>query len=178
MDLQEPTRRAERQKIHCGANDTTSIGEPRLVAQAKSGGSNAFAELYDHHRLHIYRTVFRILRNRQDAEDAAKRSFERVLTNLAGFRGDATLRTWVMRIAANEALVLLRQRRANTPFEGGTDDTEARFIFALAETERRAAVLQAFSNLRKSLRMVILFAYCKGLPLRKLLNGLVSAFPQ
>ena len=130
------------------------------MAQAKSGGSNAFAELYDHHRLHIYRTVFRILRNRQDAEDAAKRSFERVLTNLAGFRGDATLRTWVMRIAANEALVLLRQRRANTPFEGGTDDTEARFIFApwdkgptpdqaFAETERRAAVLQAISNLRK-----------------------------
>ena len=175
MDVQEPTRCAESQEhLQCSKSDTASIGELRLVAQAKSGSSNALAELYNRHRLHIYRTAFRILRNRQDAEDTAQRSFQRVLTNLAGFRGDATFRTWITRIAVNEALMLVRQRRVNTPFEGGTDDTEARFIFdpwdkgptpeqSFAETERRAAILQAISNLRESLRMVILLRLLQGL---------------
>lgn len=55
------------EKVQC-ATKAASTDERLLVAQAKSGCSSAFGELYEHHRLRIYHTAFRILRNRQDAE--------------------------------------------------------------------------------------------------------------
>src|SRR5258708_14197254 len=161
MNVQEAILRTERQEAaQHSAAETASTEDRWLVAQAKSGSSNAFGELYERHRLRIYRTAFRILRNPQDAEDAAQRSFQRVLTNLARFREDATFTTWVTRIAINEALMLLRQRRTDTPLQENTDDYQARFVRdpadkgptpeqAFVETERRAAPL-SFKRFRIS----------------------------
>src|SRR5262245_46954535 len=87
--------------------------EGLLVAQAKSGQSSAFGELYEHHRVRVYHTAFRILRNAQDAEDASQRSFQRAFINLKSFRGESTFSTWLTRIAMNESLMMLRQRRSN-----------------------------------------------------------------
>src|SRR5258708_39125038 len=100
MNVQEAILRTERQEAaQHSAAERASTEDRWLVAQAKSGSSNAFGELYERHRLRIYRTAFRILRNPQDAEDAAQRSFQRVLTNLARFRI-----LGITRIAINEAL--------------------------------------------------------------------------
>jgi RNA polymerase sigma-70 factor, ECF subfamily len=152
--------------------------EPLLVAQARSGGSDAFAELYERHRLKIYRTVFRILRNQEDAEDAAQRSFQRAFTKLSRFRGDSTFSTWLTRIAINEALMMLRQRRANKHLFGSDADDKFKacaFDFAdkrptpeetIAENELRATVTQAISRLRKSLQIVVLLRDLQGLPAR------------
>ena len=175
MNVQEATPRAERREgAHCRTGKAPSTDERWLVTQAKSGSSTAFGELYDRHRLRTYRTAFRILRNRQDAEDAIQRSFQRAFTNLCRFRGDSTFSTWVTRIAINDALMLLRQRRANTRLQENNDDTEAPSVLdpadrgptpeqALAETERRAAVLQAISHLRESLRTTVLLRELQGL---------------
>src|SRR6266849_3332100 len=108
MNVQEATPLAERREgAHCGTGEAATTDERRLVTQAKSGSSTAFGELYDRHRLRIYHTTFRILRNRQDAEDAedaVQRSFQRAFTNLCRFREDSTFSTWVTRIAINDAL--------------------------------------------------------------------------
>ncbi len=175
MNVQEATPLTERREgAHCGTGEAPSTDERRLVTQAKSGSSTAFGELYDRHRLRIYHTTFRILRNRQDAEDAVQRSFQRAFTNLCRFREDSTFSTWVTRIAINDALMLLRQRRANTRLQENNDGTEEPSVLdptdkgptpeqALAETERRAAVLQAISYLRESLRTVVLLRELQGL---------------
>lgn len=108
MNVQEATPLTEpREGTRSSAAKLASTDERRLVTQAKSGSSTAFGELYDRHRLRIYHTAFRILRNRQDAEDAVQRSFQRAFTNLCRFREDSTFSTWVTRIAINE-LALLR----------------------------------------------------------------------
>jgi RNA polymerase sigma-70 factor (ECF subfamily) len=175
MNVQEATPLTERREgAHCGTGGAPSTDERRLVTQAKSGSSTAFGELYDRHRLRIYHTTFRILRNRQDAEDAVQRSFQRAFTNLCRFREDSTFSTWVTRIAINDALMLLRQRRANTRLQENNDGTEEPSVLdpadkgptpeqAFAETERRAAVLQAISYLRESLRTVALLRELQGL---------------
>jgi RNA polymerase sigma-70 factor (ECF subfamily) len=175
MNVQEATPLTERrERAHCGTGEAPSSDERWLVTQAKSGSSTAFGELYDRHRLRIYHTAFRILRNRQDAEDTVQRSFQRAFTNLCRFREDSTFSTWVTRIAINDALMLLRQRRANTRLQENNDDTEAPSLLdpadkgptpeqTLAETERRAAVLQAISHLRESLRTVVLLRELQGL---------------
>jgi len=146
-----------------------------LVARAKSGHEDAFGELYERHRLKAYHTALRILRNQQDAEDAVQRAFQRALVNLERFREDSTFSTWLTRIAINEALMLLRQRRAPEPLhENSVDAAQGDGGVEIAaggptpeeilcESERRAALLQAIGRLRKNLRIVILYRELKGL---------------
>jgi RNA polymerase sigma-70 factor, ECF subfamily len=152
-----------------------AINERMLVAKAKSGCSSAFEELYERHRPGIFRTALHILRNQQDAEDVVQRSFQRAFANLRRFRGDSIFSTWLTRIAINEALMLLRQRRTNIrPLEGASDGDGESSAFnladkgptpeeALAEKEVRGAVKEAVSRLRKSLRTVVLLRELRGL---------------
>jgi RNA polymerase sigma-70 factor (ECF subfamily) len=175
MKVQEATPLTElREGTRSTAAKAASTDERLLVAQAKSGRSSAFGKLYELHRVRIYHAAFRILRNRQDAEDAVQRSFQRAFTNLCRFREDSTFSTWVTRIAINDALMLLRQRQANTRLQENNDGTEEPSVLdpadkgptpeqAFAETERRAAVLQAISYLRESLRTVALLRELQGL---------------
>lgn len=175
MNVQGATPLTEQRKgARSSAAKAASIDERLLVAQAKSGRSSAFGELYELHRVRIYHTAFRILRNRQDAEDAVQRSFQRAFTNLCRFREDSTFSTWVTRIAINDALMLLRQRLANTRLQENNDDTERSSVLdltdkaptpeqALAENELRAAVIHAISQLRKTLRTVVLLRELQGL---------------
>ena len=173
MNVQEANHSPSHGKTHAPALPKRHRPMSMLVAQAKSGRSSAFGELYDLHRVRIYHTAFRILRNRQDAEDATQRSFQRAFTNLGGFREDATFSTWVTRIAINEALMMLRHRRADKAVQG-IDDTEGSFVLDLAdkaltpeqafsENELRAAVIHAISNLRENLRTVVLLRELQGL---------------
>jgi len=146
-----------------------------LVARAKSGSSGAFGQLYERHRARAYHTALRILRQREDAEDVVQQCFQRAFTNLARFRGDSRFSTWVTRIAINEALMLLRQRRANTPLTNTSyEDAESPFVLNLADetptpeqtvaaNELRAALIQAISDLRKNLRTVVLLREFQGL---------------
>ncbi len=149
--------------------------EQKLVVQAKSGHSSAFGELYERHQLKIYRSVFRILRNEQDAEDAVQQSFQRAFVNLHRFRGDSAFATWMTRIAINEALMMLRRRRVTTPlFETNNNDVNPTSPIdlpddrptpeqAFAEKESRAVVAHAISRLRKNLRTVALLRELQGL---------------
>ncbi|HEX8882499.1 MAG TPA: sigma-70 family RNA polymerase sigma factor [Candidatus Acidoferrum sp.] len=176
ISVQQTTPRGP-ENLHGGLANAAANDERLLVAEAKSGSSSAFAELYERHRLKIYHITLRILRNQQDAEDAAQRSFQRAFTNLPRFRGDSKFSTWVNRIAINEALMMLRGRRTSTPlFESDGDNDQESLAFdladkrptpeeALAENELRAIIFHAISQLRENLRTVVL----------RQLQGLTSA---
>jgi len=152
-----------------------SNGDASLVAEAKSGSSLAFGHLYERHRARTYRAAFRVLRNQEDAEDAVQRCFQRVLTNLSRFREESAFSTWVTRIAINEALMLLRQRRTNMPLpenDYGNAERVSEIAYTdrgptpeqtLAENELRAIVMQAMSQLREKLRVVIFLRDFQGL---------------
>lgn len=177
MSLQQapPVTEGTKRLSRCGTADAAMSEERRLVAKARSGCSSAFGALYERYRSRVYRTALRILRNPQDAEDAVQRSFQRAFTNLARFRGDSTFATWLTRVAINEALMLLRQRSANLrPLESGGDSGYELCLLnlmdkgptpeeALAAKELRAAVTQAISHLRESLRTVVLLRELQGL---------------
>ena len=176
MNFQEvKTIRGRREGTPHKATETASNDERLLVAQAKAGQASAFGELYERHRLKIYRTAYRILRNQEDAEDSAQLSFQRAFTNLSRFREDSAFATWVTRIAINEALMLLRQRRANPLLSGDKrcgDEECLSFELRdngpgpeemLAKNELRATVAQAISHLRKSLRTVVFLRELHGL---------------
>lgn len=100
--------------------------EHLLVAAAKKGDSAAFEELVSRYEDKIFRLTKNITGNQEDAEDAMQDAFLKAYLHLQDFHGDSRFYTWLVRIAANEALMRLRKRRPNQfsldePVEGDTD---------------------------------------------------------
>jgi RNA polymerase sigma-70 factor, ECF subfamily len=74
----------------------------------------------------IFRLTRNITGNREDAEDAMQDAFLKAFTHLSDFHGESRFYTWLVRIAANEALMRLRKRRPNQfsldePIQGETE---------------------------------------------------------
>jgi RNA polymerase sigma factor (sigma-70 family) len=72
-----------------------------------------FSEIVKRYQERIYFHVRRIVIDHDDADDAAQNTFIKVWENLAGFRSDSKLFSWIYRIATNEALTVLRKRKPN-----------------------------------------------------------------
>jgi RNA polymerase sigma-70 factor, ECF subfamily len=81
-----------------------------LVRQAILGNPDAQKRLFKTHTPRLYRIVFAVLRNREDAEDVVQESWCRAYANLDSFEGRAAFSTWLTRIAINSALMFRRRR--------------------------------------------------------------------
>src|SRR5260370_30861787 len=79
--------------------------EHLLVAAAKRGDAQAFEELVNRYEAKIFRLTMNITRNREDAEDAMQDAFLKSYSHLKDFQEDSRFYTWLVRIAANEALM-------------------------------------------------------------------------
>lgn len=77
--------------------------ESKLIARLKAGEMSAFDELVEEYQSLVYALSFRILSDAEDARDAAQETFLKVYRHFARFRGDASLKTWICRIAINQA---------------------------------------------------------------------------
>jgi len=100
--------------------------EPILVASARAGDPAAFEELVARYEDKIFRLTCNIAGNREDAEDAMEDAFLKAYAHLNDFHGESRFYTWLVRIAANEALMRLRKRRPNhfsidQPIEGESE---------------------------------------------------------
>jgi RNA polymerase sigma-70 factor (ECF subfamily) len=81
-----------------------------LVVRAQAGDRDAFGRLVLQHKASISRIIFRIIKNREDAEDEVQETFLRAYRGLRGFRGNSKFTSWLTRIAVNQALMCLRKR--------------------------------------------------------------------
>jgi len=100
--------------------------EHLLVAAAKRGEASAFEALVRRYEGKIFRLTQNITQNREDAEDAMQEAFLKAYAHLGGFQGDSRFYTWLVRIAANEALMRLRKRKPgqvslDEPIQGESD---------------------------------------------------------
>jgi RNA polymerase sigma-70 factor, ECF subfamily len=110
--------------------------EATLLASAKEGDSAAFECLVVPHWNSLLRVTQRILRNREDAEDAVQTAFLDAFRNLDGFQGRSQFASWLTRIAMNTALMRLRmsRRKGETSLDEVTETGETRTRFHLVET--------------------------------------------
>ena len=86
------------------------VSDAELVARARQGDAAAFGELVDWHRTAVYRVALAALGSHEEAEDAAQDAFVTAYRRLAGFRGDASFKTWLLTIAWRHALNRRRAR--------------------------------------------------------------------
>ncbi len=77
--------------------------EQELVAELKAGSEQAFALLLAQYSHPIYSLMARSLRDPADAADVTQEVFVKVFRNISSFHGEASLRTWIYRIALHEA---------------------------------------------------------------------------
>ena len=84
---------------------------PQLVSMASSGSMSAFEELVRRYRNEVYALAYHFTRNREDAWDLSQEVFIKAHRGLASFRGDASFKTWLLRITANQCKDHLKKRR-------------------------------------------------------------------
>lgn len=159
---------------------STEISLPALQA----GDRAEFARLVDAYSSPIYRLGLRMLGNPQDAEDVLQNTFLNALLHIAEFEGRSSLQTWLYRIAANEALMLIRRKKPEVDLESAenpdeTDILPRQFVdwSALPEDELlsgegRQALDDAVGQLPDSLRIVFLLRDVEGLSIRETAEAL------
>lgn len=80
-----------------------------LVERLQAGDERAFEELVEEYRERVYRVAWRILRDDEDAEDAAQEAFIKVYRNVERFERRSSIYTWLYRITVNIALNKLKR---------------------------------------------------------------------
>ena len=107
--------------------------DAELVARCRAGDVDAFEALYREHAPRIYSLACRMTGSPQEGEDLLQEVFLQVHRKLDSFRGDATLGTWLYRLAMNQCLDFVRSRQARMKMvtdafeeDGSTDPIAAR----------------------------------------------------
>lgn len=95
-----------------------------LVGRTARGDTDALNVLFHRHRTVAYRVAYRLLGNESDALDAVQDGFVNALSNLSGFGGRSSFKTWLLRIVSNAALDLGRSRRRRDTRFGGSASEE------------------------------------------------------
>lgn len=107
-----------------------ALEDRRLISGLQAGDENAYEQLISRFQTPVYSLAWRLLNDPADASDVVQEVFLKIFRNVGSFRGDSTLRTWVYRIAVNEAhnrrRWLFRHRRGETGIDESFDDGEGR----------------------------------------------------
>jgi RNA polymerase sigma-70 factor (ECF subfamily) len=150
------------------ANRLVAEEDALLVAAAKARDARAFELLVKRHERKIFSMVYRITRNREDAEDVVQQSFHKAFIHLKKFQGNSLFHTWLTRIAINEALMLLRRKRGlqEVPIEESSMKTESALQLELPDSapnpedscldrEQEQVLSAALNKLRPGIRKAI-----------------------
>ena len=145
----------------CAAGTT----DEALVAQIAKGDKRALQILYCRHNVFIYRFVLRFLSDEASAEDVVSDVFLAVWRRAGCFEGRAQVSTWLLAIARNKALSLMRARTTEPlndeiaeTVEDLSDDPEA----TLQKEQRRAILQECLTQLSAVHREIVDLVYYHG----------------
>jgi RNA polymerase sigma-70 factor (ECF subfamily) len=96
-------------KVNSDSTSTARL-DSDLIKRAQQGDADAFATLFQTHKIRVYSLCLRMTNNTAEAEDLTQDAFLQVFRKLATFRGDSALSTWLYRIAVNTVLMHFRKK--------------------------------------------------------------------
>ena len=155
-------------------NDRPTVGSLSLdpdaetVAKVQNGDPDAFEALVARHSRRVYRTLLGILGSEEEARDAMQDTFVKAFHHLGAFQGRSKFSTWLVSIASNTGLQLLRDRKPMQSLDDGLAEEDEGFrprqIRAWTEdpeqlysrTETRALVEEGVMNLPPKYRVVLM----------------------
>jgi RNA polymerase sigma-70 factor (ECF subfamily) len=136
------------------------LEDSALVQQTLEGNMRAFEVIVDRYQKPVFNIALRMLRDADDAEDVAQVAFLKAYENLRLYKPGFKFFSWLYRIAMNESLNFLRQRR---PFERMEDVREAAALADEVETAEVAQQIeQALMRLTADQRAVVVLKHFEG----------------
>lgn len=153
--------------------------EAAFLEALRSGDTAAFETLVDRYSGEIYGLLYRLTSNADEASDLTQDTFLRALRSIKGFRGDASLKTWLFRIAINESRNRFRwwkrrRRDVTISLDVAIGDTERTLHDTLPDggespedsalaREREARLAEALGQLSDIYREAIVLCDIEGL---------------
>jgi RNA polymerase sigma-70 factor (ECF subfamily) len=146
-------------------DDGGATQDEHAVARVLRGDTDAYAELVARHMRRAFAIAYRIVEQREDAEDAVQDSFIRALERLATLQPGRPFRPWFYRIVVTQALNLRRSRRVRQT-ESLPEQSASRLPTPEQHTERvqlRGRLLSALDGLSETQRTAVILAELVGL---------------
>ena len=127
--------------------DSRPSAEAQFIESLRRGDTAAFNTLVNERSGEIFGLLYRLTENREEARDLTQETFLRAFQSIASFRGESDLRTWIYRIAINQARNRWRwwrrRRRNVTVSLDATDEEHERPLAAQLRDERSVDPEQA-----------------------------------
>ena len=158
--------------------DLANLPDADVVRLAQEGRELAFRELIRRYERPVFSLIYRMVRDRETAEDLAQDTFIKVLNHVDRYRPEFKFSSWLFKIANNVAIDHLRKRQLETVSMDGSPhaasaaeaeatsfDVDARGESALDELEARelgAAIEVAIARLRPEYRSCIMLRHVEG----------------
>ena len=166
------------------------LSDRELVQRALAGDLAAKSEIVRRHQDLVYNLALKLVSHPEAAECVLQDTFLKVFEKLGTFRQESSLQTWIYRIATNEALMRLRQRKYTTvpvEEESAEEDT-SRFTTMLKSLDRnplellldnefKAALERAMAELPDSWRIPFVLKDIEGLSLQEIADQLNTTVP-
>lgn len=160
--------------------DYHTLTDQAVVARAREGREAAYRELIGRYERPVFSLIYRLVGNRERAEDLAQDTFIKVLNALDRYDPKYKFSSWIFKIAHNTALDDLRRKIPDTlsldgsPHAGDAEEARASQITAVssdetpeqftASREIGAAIEEAVAMLRPEYRTAIVLWHVEGRP--------------
>jgi RNA polymerase sigma-70 factor (ECF subfamily) len=143
-------------EIQAARNETAS-DDLALVHACKNGDCVAFDEIVKRYDRKLFRIAQYLMHNREDAEDAVQEAFLKAFQHLDQFREDAKFSTWLIRIAMNQSLMMLRKRRSTreVAIDGDFQSDDGNLPIEIADWAPNPEDLYRTAQLREILRKTL-----------------------
>jgi RNA polymerase sigma-70 factor (ECF subfamily) len=161
-------------------SDLATATDQEVVVLARAGGDAAYRELIRRYERPVFSLIYRMVRDRELAEDLAQETFVKALNAIESYRPEFKFSSWIFKIANNAAIDQLRRRELDTLSLDGSPNAETadaveatalqisdRNETPLEELEARelgGAIEIAIARLRPEYRACILLRHVEGRP--------------
>jgi RNA polymerase sigma-70 factor (ECF subfamily) len=143
------------------------VTDAELVDRARGGDRTAFDAIVERYQHAVFRATLAVTSDRSEAEDAAQETFLRAYRRIGDFRGEASLKTWLLAIAWRQAIsqrrsLVARMRRLvfqdepRTPFDPPSRSRSQED--GLVSAEQRSAVAELVKSLPDKYRVALVLA--------------------
>lgn len=129
--------------------NATTISDHDLVVLAQKGSEKAYRELLGRYQRPVFSLIYRMVRDREQAEDLAQETFVRVFNNIDRYDPAYKFSSWIFKIATNLTIDWIRRKEVPTVSIDGSryatssDDIEASTITVESDDENPEELLQS-----------------------------------
>ncbi|WP_454862440.1 RNA polymerase sigma factor SigW [Peribacillus frigoritolerans] len=150
------------------------------INQVLKGDHNAFGEIVEIYKDKVFQICFRMLGNRQEAEDLAQEAFVRAYVNIRSFNITMKFSTWLYRIATNLCIDRLRKKKPDYYLDAEVAGTEGLNMYSqiasdMAKPEEEVESLELQETIQMEImklpekyRSVIVLKYIEELSLKEI----------